>query len=118
MSLTEWFWSNPRSRAIDTLRSLTARYRILGSNLKNHAKMCKYPTIRAGLEMLASTAEVQAKALDGFIAREGRSPAPQPTVRLDGANNWQRLKADLAYHVQMLADLNQAIVLLEGHDHH
>lgn len=118
MSLTEWFWPNPRSRAIDMLAAAATRYRVLAANLKQHAAMCKYPTIRAGLEGLAATEEAQAETLDRFLADEGRSATSQPIVQLDGANNWQRLKADLTLQAQLLSDLNQAIVLLEGHDHH
>jgi hypothetical protein len=118
MSLREWFWPNPRSRAIDVLASVATRYRVLAASLKQHAAMCQYPTIRIGLEGLAATEEAQAETLDRFLAGEGRDATPQAIVGLDGANNWQRLKADLTLQSQMLSDLNQAIVLLEGHDHH
>jgi bacterioferritin (cytochrome b1) len=118
MSLTEWFWQSPRSRAIDMLASVAGRYRVLAANLRNHAAMCKYPTMRAGLEDLAAIEEEQAEALDGILMLDGRKPSPQPIVQLDGANNWQRLKADLTLQAQMLSDLNQAIVILEGRDHH
>ena len=118
MSLREWFWGSPRSRAIDLLVSVAARYGILIAKLKNHAAMCKYPTIRAGLEGLAATEEAQAEILGQFIATEGRSFIAQPIMQFDGANNWRRLKADLTLQAQMLGDLNQAIVLLDGHDHH
>jgi len=119
MSLREWFWPNPRSRAIDVLASLATHYRVLAASLKQHAAMCQYPTLRAGLEGLAATEEAQAETLKRFLADEGRdAAAPQAIVQLDGANNWQRLKADLALQSQMLSDLNQAIVMLEGRDHH
>jgi hypothetical protein len=118
MSLTEWFWPSPRSRAIDMLASVAMRYRVLAASLKQHAAMCKYPTIRGGLEGLATTEEAQADTLDRFLADETCDATPPAFVRLDGANNWQRLKADLTLQSQMLSDLNQAIVLLEGHDHH
>jgi hypothetical protein len=118
MSLTEWFWSNPRSRAIDTIGSLAARYRALAANLEGHAAMCRLPTIRASLEVLAVTEKAQAQALDGFLTGEGRTPSLHPALVIDGPSNWQRLQADLALQAKLLSDLNQAIVLLEGHDHH
>lgn len=118
MSLTEWFWPSPRSRAIGMLASVAMRYRVLAASLKRHAAMCEYPTIRAGLEGLATTEETQADTLDRFLADEACKATPPTIMRLDGANNWQRLKADLTLQAQMLSDLNQAIVLLEGRDHH
>jgi hypothetical protein len=118
MSLREWFWPSPRSRAVDMLASVAMRYRVLAANLKQHAEMCNYPTIRAGLEELAAAEEAQAKALEGFLSGNNHQAASGPMIQLDGANNWQRLKADLTLQSQMLSDLNQAIVLLEGRDHH
>jgi hypothetical protein len=118
MSLTAWFWSNPRSRALDTISSLAARYRALGANLEGHAAMCRLPTIRANLEVLAATEKAQAQALDGFLTGEGRKPSLHPALLIDGSSNWQRLQADLALQAKLLSDLHQAIVLLEGLDHH
>ena len=118
MSLMEWFWPDPRLRAIGTLEAVAARYRSLAANLREHAEICKYPTIRAGLEGLAAREEIQTDALKAFLANEGRKLETGVIVHLDGASNWQRLKADLALQTQMLSDLNRAIVLLEGHDHH
>jgi hypothetical protein len=100
------------------LALVAMRYRVLAASLKQHAAMCEYPTIRAGLEGLAATEEAQAERLDRFLADETCNTTPPAIVRLDGANNWQRLKADLTLQAQMLSDLNQAIVLLEGRDHH
>lgn len=118
MSLTEWFWSNPRSRAIDEIGSLAARYSALAANLERHASMCRLPTIRASLEALAATEKAQAQALDGFLSGEGRKPSFHPALLIDGPSNWQRLQADLALQAKLLSDLHQAIVSLEGHDHH
>lgn len=118
MSLTEWFWSNPRSRAIETISSLVARYRDLAANLEQHAARCRLPTIRASLEALAVTENAQAQALDAFVTAQGRRPSLHSALLIDGSSNWQRLQADLASQAKLLSDLNQAIVLLEGHDHH
>jgi bacterioferritin (cytochrome b1) len=118
MSLTEWFWSNPRSRAIDRIGSLAARYDALAANIERHAAICRLPTIRASLEELAATEKAHAQALDGLLIGEGRRRMIRQAPLIDGSSNWQRLQADLALQAKLLSELNQAIVLLEGHDHH
>ena len=119
MSLTEWFSPNPRARAIDSLALIASRYALLADNLKRHAAMCNYPTLRSGLEQLATFQAAQAEAVRTLLEREGRvlrSAGPKPPGA--SADNWQRLNADLALQGELLRELNQAIVLLEGREHH
>jgi hypothetical protein len=117
MSLSEWLWPNPRSRALDGIASIAADYRILAANLERHAAACRYPTIRAGLEKLSAAKLEQAEDLCRFLSSDGRAASSPNGRRMDGSSNWLRLKADLALESRLLRELNQAIVRLEGSEH-
>jgi len=61
----------------------------------------------------------QAEALRLYLERESLPPTPVSTPLAGAAaNNWQRLNADLALQAELLRELNQVIVLLEGREHH
>jgi hypothetical protein len=117
MSLTDWFWPKPRSRALGTIGSIAASYRMLSASLERHAAACSYPTIRAGLQKLSAAKSEQAESLSKFLASEENRPSAPSVNGVDGASNWQRLKADLALESQLLRELNQAIAQLEGRQH-
>ena len=117
MSLTEWFWPKPRSRALDTVASIAARYRILAANLERHAAATGYPSIRAGLQKLSGTKLKQAEDLLRFLQSEKREVPAANETHFDGASNWQRLKGDLEAELHLFRELNQAIVQLEGGEH-
>jgi hypothetical protein len=117
MSLTEWFWPNSRPRGLETIGSIAARYRILAASLERHAAACAYPTIRAGLQRLAATKFEQAEDLVRLLTPEHRGVSVPDGLRVDGASNWRRLKADLETELHLFRELNQAIVQLEGRDH-
>lgn len=117
MSLKEWLWPNSRSRALDTIASIAARYRIFAANLERHASASSYPTISAGLLKLSAAKLEQAEDLRRFLSSEDRIPPAPNGLRLDGASNWQRLKTDLEAELHLFRELNQAIVQLEGGEH-
>ena len=117
MSFAEWFRSDPRSRALDAIAAIAARYRDLAANLERHSQASTYPTIRTALQRLSAEKIEQAEELGRFLATEGcKLPTPSP-MSLDGASNWLRLKADLALEAESMRDLNQAIARLEGGEH-
>jgi hypothetical protein len=117
MSLTEWFWPNSRSRALDTIASIAARYRILAVNLDRHATASGYPSIRAGLQKLSAAKVEQAEDLRRFLGSEKHELREAQELPLNGASNWLRLKADLEAELHLFRELNQAIAQIEGGEH-
>ena len=89
MSLTEWFWSNPRSRAIDTIGSLAARYRALAANLEGHAAVCRLLAIYT--KFVCSNRSVD---MEYFNAVFGEALLVMKTVLSTDTNDYRELESD------------------------
>jgi len=105
---------SPRARLLDHLAISAGRFETLAMNLKDHAAMCTYTSIRAGLEQLAEAQAEQALVLREILVERGVRPRPAETPVHQGSSNWERLSADLAREVALHRDLNMEIAEWDG----
>jgi hypothetical protein len=105
---------SPRTRLLDQLAQIAGHLETLAANLKHHAALCSYPTIKAGLERLGSAEAAQSNVLHEVLLDRGVWPKLPETPVRDGSNNWERLNFDLTMLVALSRDLNVQIAEWES----
>ena len=96
---------SPRNRLLKRLAATAADAENLAANLRRHAQMCTYPTIRDRLEELCESAATQANEMRELLLGNGVWPQLPSAPVHEGANNWERLRNDLTAAVAILRAL-------------
>jgi HPt (histidine-containing phosphotransfer) domain-containing protein len=108
--------SSRGARLIGELASVAASQRLLADRLHRHAHQCSSPAVAAGLEELAEREAGHERALSAMVARRGaRLKAPEAYFR-DGANNWERISADLELFLEIHRALSRQVIDWEDVD--
>jgi hypothetical protein len=101
---------SPQARLLAELAVTAGGYETLATNLKRHAELCTYPTLRAGLERLAAAEAAQERKLRAVLLDRGVWPRPSSEPQREGFSNWERIGSDLALGSKLFRDLNWQIV--------
>jgi hypothetical protein len=109
-------WLSPRRRLLNQLAAVAAQAETLAANLVRHARLCDFPTLKAGLEKLAGAETAQTNALRELLL-ENRFWPRLPARRFrEGSSNWERLHQDLALQVEILRALQSQVPEWTGID--
>ncbi len=87
------------------LAEIAGRNQVLADRLQRHARLCPSPTVAAALEQLADKEAGHARSLSTLLAQHGVAAKPPQAPLRDGANNWERVGADL----QLLIEISRAL---------
>jgi hypothetical protein len=105
-----------RSRLLNRLAEIAADAETLAANLIRHTGMSSSPTIRAGLEELATAETAQANAIRQLLLENGVWPKLPSRPSHEGSSNWERLHNDLMLQVKILRALQSQLSQWTGID--
>jgi hypothetical protein len=95
----------PQTRLFAELAQIAGRNEILADRLHRHARLCPSPTVATALEQVADKQAAHARSLSTLLAQHGVAAKPPDVPLRDGANNWERVGADL----QLLMEISRAL---------
>ncbi len=104
------------TRLSNELAEQVGRNEDLAARLSRHAAMTAYPYIKTGVQALAAREAIHLKRLKAILSARNLWPRPPEPVARDGANNWERLSADLEHLGSLAAAFHRAAAEWESVD--
>jgi hypothetical protein len=104
------------TRLSNELAALVGKNEDLVARLERHSAMTTYPNIKSGVEALAGKEAGHLKRLRAILSARNLWPRPPEPAAREGANNWERLSADLELLESLAAAFHRAAAEWEGVD--